>query len=155
MNISVYFVIIAAFISGCMNSGSSPVLAERTIEYPVGGDTYVVVAVMDGISLEDAKMLAKQRAAEMTVAQGNRYFTVDSISETEVMKSEEEPESQRFYGNMYQELIIERDFNRERMARRPLPNTSIYPAVRLQFTVYKERPNRKAIDACSLTNCSH
>jgi hypothetical protein len=134
-----------------MNSSIS--LGSRTIEYAVEGDTYVVVAVMDGISQDEAKRIAQLRAAEMTVAQGSRYFVIDSMSETEVIKTEEGSDSQRFYGNMYQELIIERDFDRERQARRPLPTTETYSAVRLQFTMYKERPNRKAIDACSLTPC--
>ncbi|MBX7066169.1 MAG: hypothetical protein K1X28_02950 [Parachlamydiales bacterium] len=138
------------------NSGAFVRLSDRLIEYQLDGDTYAVVVVMDGISSAEAKRMAKQRAAEITVMQGERYFTVDSMYETEVIKSDEDmtQQSQRFYGNMYQELIIEGDFNRERLRYRGVPETNTYPAVRMQFTMYKDRPSFKAIDACTLTNCN-
>lgn len=156
MNMSICVVAIITLFATCMNTNSSSFvrLGDRLIEYQLDGNTYAVVVVMDGISSAEAKRMAKQRAAEITAMQGERYFTVDSMYETEVIKSDDTPDNQRFYGNMYQELIIEGDFNRERLRYRGLPETNTYPAIRMEFTMYKNRPNNKAIDACTLTKCN-
>lgn len=124
------------------------------MEYQLDGGQYAVVVVMDGISAEDAKKIARQRAAEIVAQQGDRYFTIDSEQETQVIKSDDDLSNQRFYGNMYQELIIEGDFNRDRLRYRSIPNTSTYSAFRVVFTSYKTKPNFKAIDACKLTKCN-
>lgn len=128
-------------------------LSDQTIEYQVSGEQYAVVIVMDGLSSTEARKAARVRAAEMAVQQGGRYFTIDKEERTEVIRSEDVPESQRFYGNMYHELIIERDFSRDRLRYESLPNAQTYSAIRLVFTIYKEKPGRKAIDACTLTHC--
>jgi len=117
------------------------------------GQTAIVVA-MDGISSSEAKKMARQRAAEITIANGDRYFTIDSETETQVIKSDDLPENQRFYGNMYQELIIEKDFGRDRLQNRNIPSTSTYTAIRIVFTTHKNKPNYKAIDACTLAKCN-
>jgi len=41
----------------------------------------------------------------------------------------------------------------EELREDSMPTTRLYTAVRLVFTVYKEKPNAKAIDACKLTDC--
>ena len=54
---------------------------------------------------------------------------------------------------MYQELIIEGDFGKERLAHEGRPTAHTFPAIRLIFTMHKERPILGAIDACTLTRC--
>ncbi len=158
MKLYAYLIAAAYFCSACMNSnsGSFVRLGDRLIEYQLDSGQYVVVVVMDGISSSQAKQMAKQRAAEITAMVGDRYFTVDKVYETEAIKSDDDLDmgNQRFYGNMYQELIIEGDFNRERLRYRGVPNTSMYSAIRLEFTTYKDRPNFRAIDACTMTKCN-
>lgn len=143
-----YFVFVVYLLGACTNSNTKrpAELADRTFEYQLDGGRFAVVVVMDGISAAEAKQRARQRAAEITVSQGDRYFTIDSEEKIEGIQSEE---NQRFYGNLYQELIIEGDFSRE--SYRGI--STLYSAIRLVFTSYKTRPNRKAIDACTLTNC--
>ena len=140
---------------GCVNSNSAIYadMQNRSIEYQLQGDQYVVVVAMDGLTESKAKEWAKKRAAEITVDQGGRYFTIDSMDTTLVAKPNQVPENQRFYGNMYQELIIEKDFDRDRLMAEQNPNTNIYSAIRLVFTTYSKKPNSKAIDACTLTQC--
>lgn len=155
MNLTVCLIAVISLFAACnSNSGAYTRLGERLMEYQVDGDQYAVVVVMDGISVAEAKRMAKQRAAEITASQGDRYFTIDAMYEIEVIKSDQNLENQRFYGNMYQELIIEGDFNRERLRYREVPNTNTYQAIRLVFTMYKNRPTHKAIDACTLTQCN-
>ncbi len=148
-------VIVSLFVLSCSSSNSTVYgfLGNKLIEYPLVGAQYAVLVVMDGVSENDAKRLARQRAAEVTVSQGNRYFTVDSMKEVVVLKSDDSFSNQRFYGNMYQELIIQKDFGRDSIRNRTGPNTNQYPAIRLVFTMYEDQPNHRAIDACSLTPC--
>ena len=129
-----------------------PIAASRVMEYEVDGGQYAVVVVMDGISASEAKRAARQRAAELTVSRGNRYFTVDSEQETRVVYSEELPGGQKVPGNLYEELIIQKDFGSGRVNKGG-QGTKAYPAFRLVFTSYETKPNRQAIDACSLTHC--
>jgi hypothetical protein len=126
---------------------------DQIIEYQEDGGKYVVVVVMDGISQSEARKMARKRAAEIVVGRGDRYFTIDEEQETQVIKSEDIPSNQRFYGNMYQELIIEKDFGKSAVTRQTLPMSNTYPAVRMVFTSYKEKPSGKSFDACKFTNC--
>lgn len=157
MKLAICVAAVAALLGMCTNSFSKKmvVAVDQVIEYQVDGDQYAVVIVQDGVSPSDAKKMARQRAAEITVQSGNRYFTVDSEVETQVMRSDQPwPNNQQFYGNMYQELIIEGDFNKERLQRQSIPDANMYPATRLLFTVYPSKPKGKSIDACTLTDCN-
>ncbi len=151
---SICVIIACGFLGMCSHSGSYSALGDRLIEYQLENNRYAVVVVLDGISESEAKKLAKKRAAEITVGAGQQYFTIDSMYETQVMQSEQGEDSQRFYGNMYQELIIERDFTRDRVQNRGFPITQTYQAIRLEFTTYEKKPSYKAIDACTLTPCN-
>jgi len=156
MNLPVCLIAVAALLGTCTNSSVDRYvrLGDQLIEYQMDNGQYSVVVVMDGISAQDAQKMARQRAAEIVVGQGDRYFTIDSEGETQVIKSDDIPENQKFYGNMYQELIIENNFNRDRLRYQSVPNTSMYSAYRLVFTSYKQKPAGKSTDACSLTKCN-
>lgn len=145
MNIAYIIAVVSLFwMCGSSNLGST---SNQIIEYQMDSGQYAVVVVMDGISASQARKVARQRAAEVVIEQGNRYFTIDSEQETEVIKSDEGFNNQPVNGNLYQELIIERDFSRERLKTETIPTTSTYPAIRIVFTSYKQKPNWKAIDA--------
>ena len=123
--------------------------SERVIEYQLDGNQHAVVVAMDGISAPQARQIARQRAAEIAVELGDRYFTIDSEEQTRVVKSEDRGLSdQQSRGNLYHELIIEGNFSRRQSAA-----SQAYPAIRLVFTSYKQKPSLRAIDACTLTDC--
>ncbi|HSX26816.1 MAG TPA: hypothetical protein VLE89_07425, partial [Chlamydiales bacterium] len=116
-------------------------VADPVIQYPVRGTQYAIVVALDGIDSSQAKKMALQRAAEITVQSGGRYFTLDSEQEVQVVKSEDVPNNELFYGNMYQELIIEQDFGRaEHTGPRYSDETQVFPAYRLLFTIYTTKP---------------
>jgi hypothetical protein len=156
MKIAICLAALAAVLGTCTNSNSTVVMTNQTIEYQIERNKYVVVIVEDeGVSLAQAKKYARQRAAEITVENGGRYFTIDSEQETQVIKSDRPwPDNQAFYQNMYQELIIEGDFNRERLQRRSVPSENMYPAYRMVFQIHSDKPRGRSVDACSLTDCS-
>lgn len=155
MKSSIFVIAIACLLVTCtkFNPGRQVVVSDQVIEYQLDNGQYAVVVAMDGISASQAKSMARQRAAEITVQQGNRFFVINAEQQTEVIKSDDIPYNDRFYGNMYQELIIEQDFGKRSLQRRSSPSTATYSAIRLVFTSYKDKPLFKAIDACKLTNC--
>ena len=147
---------IIALLGTCTTPRSTLVMDNQTIEYQVKGNQYVVVVAQDGgVTEGQAKEQARKRAAEITVRNGARYFTIDSEERAQVTKSDQKwPNNQAFYGNMYQELIIERDFGRNRIQAGDASSTNLYPAYRMVFQIFKEKPSGKSIDACTLTDCS-
>lgn len=125
---------------------------KQIIDYRSDDGSYVVVVVLDGtISERQAKAIALRKAAELTVAQGQRYFVVQNIEKAEVIQAQRDTESQ-WRGNLYYELIQEKDFTRDRLERSPLPDVATYPALRIDFTM-TDRKTAKAIDPCTLTEC--
>lgn len=138
----------------CSYPKGSALANVQVIDYQAEDNRYVVVVLMDEISEKQAKKFAKEKAAQISISQGKQYFVVESEEVVQVVKSERSLEDSGFYGNMYQELIIEGDFNRDRMRYRQVPNTKIYSGIRLIFVPYEEKPSRKAEDACKWTDCS-
>lgn len=153
MNIAIILYCAASLLGVCGTFEVARSDESNIIEYQLDGNQHVVVVVMDGVSQGEARQIARRKAAELVVAQGDRYFTIDVEQQTEVVKSEDIPQNQRFHNNLFQELIIEGDFNRERIGRPLTPMSEKYPAIRMVFSSYRERPSKSAIDACSLTSC--
>jgi hypothetical protein len=147
------FCVLLSLLSVCPKQSDWVVAADQVIDYHLQGDQYAIVVAEDGINTSQAKQMARKRAAEITVKNGGRYFVIESEVEAQVVKSDDAwPNNNAFYGNMYQELIVEGNFGKE-SRQRASGNTSIYPAIRLVFTIYSKKPKGKAVDACSLTDC--
>lgn len=156
MKLAICLAAAAVFLGVCRNSHSACApLGQGIIEYQNQDNQYVVVVVQeDGLSLAKAKEKALQKAAEITVQNGYRYFKIESEQKTQVIQANKPwPGSQGFYGNMYQELIIEKDFDRDRM-QREVPTESVYPALRVVFNCFKDKPLGKSVDACASTDCN-
>jgi len=152
-------VLLSVFLVGSCGKmvPSYSTFASQIVDYQINENTYAVVVPEDeGVSKSQAVQFAKQKAAEVTVANGGRYFSIQSEQETQMIKSNKDwPSSQDMPGNMYQELIIEQNFGRESLQRNSPPSSSIVPAYRIVFQIYETKPlTRKSIDACTLTECS-
>lgn len=120
------------------------------VEYPAQGNQYTLVVIEDKISASQAKKMARERAAEITVKQGYRYFVIVSEQKVQVVK----PNAPQMPGNMYQELILQDSFGQETLSQDIGPNGALYSGLRFIFECYQERPSGKtSIDACSYTNC--
>jgi hypothetical protein len=132
------------------------VLAGHSLEYLVSENEYVVVIVREGgLSKEVAKKQALVKAAEITIKNNLRYFQVKSEKDVQVAKSSSsEPDSQNAPRNLYYELIQSDNFGKEPIKPPPFPPEKIYPAYRIEFQCFLEKPSKQAIDACSLTSCS-
>lgn len=154
MKIAVCVVLIAALLGHCFPFRQT--FAVKTLEYQLGDDQFAVVVIQDEEikSTSQAKQYARERAAKIAVENGYRYFVVESERETKVVKSDRSlSDTEAFYGNMYQEMIIEGDFGKGSLARQAPPSEGIYRGIRLVFKCFVQKPNWKAVDACSLTEC--
>ncbi len=122
--------------------------ANNILDYRIGDNVYAVVYVeSEAISRKEARCQAINWAAELAYSNGYRYIVIDT--EQDVQVAMVNPPQQPFYGNMYQELIIERGFGRGSITKRSLPsNGGVYPAFKITFTCYNELPMRqgKVID---------
>lgn len=128
----------------------------QIIEYQIDEKTYgVVIPENQDISAAQAKRLARQKAAEITVGNGGRYFTIQAEGPVKLAKSNRDgPDSQDLPTNLYQELIIQQNFGRESLERNTPPSMSVVLAYRIVFQIHKEKPSwGTGIDACALTEC--
>ncbi|MES2273447.1 MAG: hypothetical protein V4487_04590 [Chlamydiota bacterium] len=156
MKLHICLLVITAFLSACQNFNEVKLLADssQVLEYQLEDQRYAVVVVQDdGISASRAKKMAKTKAAELTIENGYRYFVIVSEEATQVIKSDQS-DNQASPTNIYQELIIQGDFGKESQERRLGRIQQAYPAIRLVFDCYKEKPRGKSMDACSLTHCN-
>lgn len=153
MKTAICIAAIAALVGTCYRSYGPGVLAanDNVIEYQIQGNRYAVVIVREkGMSVSQARKMAQQRAAEMTVVEGNRYFVIES--ETQVQAVQSSGSGNQFYTNMYQELIVEGDFSKQQTeAEQPAPSYT-YPALRVVFVMYPDKSSN-SIDACKYTTC--
>lgn len=146
------FILAAACSSGSINS----VASKQLIEYQSDENSYVVVVPQDeSLSLSEAKRIARQRAAEMTVDKGYRYFAIESEGEVQVLKTNRDgPSSQDFPTNMYNELIIENNFGKDSLQRKFPPTSTFSSGYRIVFRIQTDGSSRGSIDACTLTDCN-
>lgn len=135
---------------GCQNLTKWPKLvpASQIYSYPLQGQQYVILVVEDnGVDEEDAKKAAIQKAAQLSLANGYRYFSILSEKKVEVVKRSADQTSQ-MPGNLYQEKIIEKDFSRDNLERGSSFSTGTYLAYRLEIECYEKKPAlKKAYDA--------
>lgn len=142
-------------LAGCANTSDALGFADRQIEYQKSSDESVIVMIQqDGVGNREAQQEAYKRAAEKTVGEGLRYFKVLSEGNVWVIQSDKSwPDNQSYPQNLYQELIIENDFDRERLRDRAIPSERVVKGYRVVFQPVKEKGGRKTIDACRLTDC--
>ncbi len=147
------FRIICLFTCSCLFANTYVDISEQVVEYRLRDNQYAVIVVQDGIPLEVARQRARQRAAEVAFETGCRYYVVEREMQTEVIRSER-PEKQGFFGDMYQELLIEEEFHKDRLSTDGTANEGRYAALRLVFSCHKEKPQgTAAIDICTLGQC--
>ena len=148
--------VIAAVVGNCNHSGKlSRALSDRTIEYQSGKNEYSVVVVeMQGLSMAEARRIAEIRAAEMAFEDGYRYVVFETAQKTEVVQTENPSEAT--YGNLYNEVILDNNFDRDRIVRQAAPNGEVRLAYRFVFKATKTKTNWRAVDVCTLaSNCKN
>ncbi len=149
-----FLVCLCLALSGCKDSSVGETLADaQAIEYQIKDNEYAVVVLQKaGMTEEQTKQLALQKAAEKTRDQKYRYFTIESQEKVHAMSGSggayDSPPQ-----NMYYELFQSGDYGRDRFDDESSPQENIYPGYRIVFKCYQEKPSYKAIDACEVIPC--
>jgi hypothetical protein len=140
------------FILGSCFAGGQD-FEQSTLEYNLKEHQYAVLVVIeDGKSSpEEVQKYLKKRAAEITLEKGYRYFVINHEDQVSVAKSNKNEDTSG-PSNLYYDLIQEGDFGRQQLDSQGETTSGLYPAYRLVFTCYQDKPNGKAIDARSLVN---
>lgn len=151
MRIPIALALVSILFSACTKSSPGKEVADANIvEYPAQGNRYTLVVIEDKISESQAKKMARERAAKITVKQGNRYFVILSEQKIQVVR----PNAPRMPDNMYQELILQDSFGQQTLGQDIGPNGTVFPGLRFIFECYAEKPmGRNSLDACKYTNC--
>ncbi len=144
----------AIFVFACSQGYSQKNYSgKRVFDFPINNQEHSIVVIQDGISENEAKEKAYERASEITVDNGYKYFYVIKEDQVEIMKGKENwPSSYDFPQNLYQEEIIEKGFNRERFIQQGGQNHKLYSAYRINIEFTKKKSS-KTINACEYTHC--
>ena len=149
----VYILLTLALATSCMNNSLDwKLIAEnQAYSYSIDNQQYVIIVAEDnGLSDSAAKKEAKRQAAQVTIDNGYRYFSIVSQETTEVMKNTQSQQS-GVPSNIYQELIFEKKFGRTTEEKSSSYKT--IPAIRLVIECYSEKPaTKKSYDAESILN---
>lgn len=145
--------IILAFCAGCQDSDPKD-MDNYTMDYSISKNQFgVVVAQDDGISKEEAKKYAYQRAAEVAHEHGYQYFTIDQESQVDVVRSEEGSADQSVPRNLYYERIQSGNFARENIMTPEMPPSSQVPGYQIEFSCQESKPSGKYYDVCDFKLC--
>lgn len=147
--------LLLALAAGCVKPTrwQIQVPSSQIVSYQSQDHRYVIIVVQDnGVTAAQAKETARRNAAQVTLDNGYRYFSIVSEKQVQVAKSDPGQGSQ-FPGNLYQELIVEKQFGRETLEREQPSPIDIYPATRIEIECYSEKPFMKnTIDAQAFLN---
>ncbi len=130
--------------------GSSDNL-DSYLDYKLDNGRYAVVYVEHSKTSPDkAKEKALSHADEVANKNGYRYFTVETQQNVQVAQGQQ---SNQMPGNMYQELIIDKSFDRKTLEESPSPNAQMYPGLKLVIKCYQDNPGGAAYDTCKWVSC--
>ncbi len=156
-NMLVLFSLIFFSLSGCRNE-AAVADAGRFMEMRNEDNTYTVIYVNTGNESDrTARKRALEGAAEVTVDSGSRYFQIDSESSVTVASTNEDPsqDEANFPSNIYQDLIIEKNFSRSSIESRTSPSSQYYPAYKIVFHISGDEKQGNALDACDYGACQN
>jgi thiamine biosynthesis lipoprotein ApbE len=151
-----YFFLLIPFIALVACQNDPPTHDHQAIEYQVENNEYGVVIVQgEGVDDAEAKRQALQRAAQLAQKNNYRYFEVVKEEKVQVASTNNSAYSNpSMPSNMYYDLIQSDNFGRDGSSDQNLSQTGLYPAYRIIFRCYQEKPSSDAIDSCTLVDCS-
>lgn len=156
MKSGLFLVVIVFFsLAGCRNENEVADTG-RFMETRNQDNSYSVIYVNTGNESDrTARKRALERAAELTVDSGSRYFHIDSETSVTVASTNDDPsqDEANFPSNIDEELIIEKNFSRRSIESRTSPSSQYYPAYKIVFHISEEEKQGNALDACDYGAC--
>ena len=109
---------------------SQPSNPDRFIVADLGDDRFSVTYIdKEKTSSEHARDQAFNYAAHVAEERGYNYFTVESEENVRIVQSDKSNPSPPV--NLYQELIIEKNYGRDPVNQQRPPATQVYPGTKL------------------------
>ncbi len=127
---------------------------DHYMDYHVRNNQYAVIYInINNVTEETMKERALTRAAEVAKSKGYRYFKVMTSKEVYVTQTDEPREQAP--SNLYQEMIIEKGFSRNRTApsRQNPSATGVFPAYKNVIALYHEAPSGDYEHVCDYIWC--
>lgn len=150
-----YIFLIGFLTAATLLNGMAKVSSDQFVDQKISDNRYSVIYVeLADTSTSDAKQYALTHAAELVKQDGYRFFTLDA--QQDVLLTQSQNSEEPFYGNMYEELIIQRDFGKRSTKKNTSPSPiNTYPGLKILISSYKEKPSHGEVyDVCKLINCS-
>jgi len=128
---------------------------DQTIQYQISETEFGVVVIQkDGMTQQEARKIAIQKAAETAQKYSYRYFVIESEGEVVATDTNQRQKAeQQMPRNMYYELFQSDNFGRYPMDQNTIPESSLYPGYRIVFKCTNSRPPAGGIDSCKVIEC--
>jgi hypothetical protein len=140
-------------LTGCKSTLADDDLDQYVIQYHIEDNRYAVAVVEDhGISRSEARQYALQKAAATAKANGYQYFIIEEEGQVAVMSGGSPSPDSTAPKNLYYSMIQSGNFGRDRMEEGSYSAVQQKPAYQIQFSCYKEKPSRHAIDVNSYSS---
>jgi hypothetical protein len=154
MKKAAFYILSLCALIACNNNNAFLGDDSNVIDYQIEDNEYAVVIVQEeGMSNADAKKQALKKAAQMTKAHHFRYFLVEKEEHVQAISRNSSSSNSQMPSNTYYQLIQGGSYGSSQYEAHQFSVEEAYPAYRITFTCYAEKPSNKAIDACTLIDC--
>lgn len=137
--------------------GLSPIFSQdgnnKVLEYRNSKEVFTIVVVKGDLSKKEVKAKALKSAAKVAQKYGYRSFNVIQENEVDVIVGKTDwPSSYDFPQNLYQEEIVEKGYNRERIISGSKEDNELRKGLRIQFKCFYP-DNVGSYKVCDLIPC--
>ncbi len=121
------------------------------LDYPLEEGRYAVIFVEhEKTSDAKAKELVTAYAAKVAYRNGYRYFAIEAEQRVQVAQTTRPDQPPT---NMFQDLIMDREYGRDYIERHALTGAQLYPGLQLLIRCSEENKNGTYQDACDWEKC--
>jgi len=125
----------------------------KVLERKNQNDEFTIIVVRDHTMYKIAKKKAIEKGAEIAKKHGYRSFDIISEDQAKIILGKKNwPSAWDFPQNLYEEEIIEKGYNRDRMIEGSRRDYKIHSALRVKIKCYFSE-DKGSEKVCKLTRC--
>ncbi|NGX34902.1 MAG: hypothetical protein K1060chlam1_01262 [Candidatus Anoxychlamydiales bacterium] len=129
--------IITAIFLSLASSVYSQTPNNKVLEHRNQKDEFTIIVIRDHTMYKNAKKRALEKGAELAKKYGYKSFDIESEDEAEIILGKKNwPSAWDFPQNLYQEEIIEKGYNRDRMLQGSRRDYRIHSALKITIKCY-------------------
>ncbi|NGX48895.1 MAG: hypothetical protein K940chlam5_00489 [Candidatus Anoxychlamydiales bacterium] len=116
-------------------------------------DEFTIIVIRDHTMYKTAKKRALEKGAELAKKYGYRSFDIESEDQAEIILGKKNwPSAWDFPQNLYQEEIIEKGYNRDRMLQGSRSDYRIHSALKITIKCYFSE-DKGSEKVCKIIKC--